>query len=372
MRFHWFITDRTRLGLKRPALTFALIFLAFLVHSILLSAQQSSPPNAPPPPDSSAYVLHAYANLVQIPTIIVSPALTPLPPVRRDDIDISLDSGPLFHPTYTRFEGNEPLDLAIFVDLSGPAYAMQTAFNRSMREFAARSLRPGDRISIYVKDCFFIRSMNNVSTTDGALLESALNDAANFPGMHGEGKRQQGCGRSMHLWNALATVASSMNDPHRRRIILAVSAGADHGSRFKWDQLIRFAGSGSISIFGLHPESAPDKLTPVLAADDPFNALCQLTGGLVFNLSPLGIGEDLSHVIDLVRNRYILEFPRPNKGKRGQHSIVVTLANGNAFIRPAGISYPLPDPASLSGTNTVPSPPSPAVYGKRSTVSPPQ
>ena len=367
MRFGRFIRARTQFDFRLPAL--ALLYLSYAANATAAQAQDT----APVAPNSSPYVLHAYANLVQIPTLLLSPGLYSMPPIARDDVNISLDSGPLFHPTHMRLEGDDPLDLAIFIDLSGSAFALQSALSHSMVDFASRSLRPGDRISIYVEDCIFLRSLNYVSATDGALVDRSLDQAFRFPGLHGHAEdKLPGCKNSIHLWNALATIASSMNDPHGRHIILAISTGADHGSHVRWNQLKQFAGSRSIAIFGLYPELASDKFTLQLSSENPFNSLCQTTGGMVLDTSPTSIGLDLSHVIDLVRNRYILEFPRPDKGKSGLHSTAITLSSARAFIRPAGISYPLPAPVSLSDPTTIPSPPSPAVYGKRRTLASPQ
>jgi hypothetical protein len=372
MRFRRLIAARTQFGLRQPAVMLGLIYLALFSHPAFLQAQDPSLPDTPPAPDASAYVLHAYANLVQIPTLILSPELSPLPPIHRDDVNISLDSGPPFHPTHMRVEGDDPLDLAILLDLSGPAYHLQSAFSHSIEDFVSRSLRPGDRLSIYVADCFLLRSANNVSASDGAMVERVLNKALHFPGIDGQSVDAPGCTRTNRLWNVLAKIATSMNDPHRRRVILAISTGVAHKSHIKWDQLKRFSASRSIAIFGLYPELASDQFTLQLSSENPFNSLCQLTGGMVFDTWPTSIGLDLSYAVEHVRNRYILEFPRPSIGKGGLHSIAVKLSDERAFIRPAGITYPVPDPASLSGPNTIPSPPSPAIYGKRSTLSPPQ
>jgi len=59
---------------------------------------QSTPPA--PPSESPGYTLHVYVNLVQIPTLVPNQSFSPIPPIDLDEFNISLDSGPRFHPTH--------------------------------------------------------------------------------------------------------------------------------------------------------------------------------------------------------------------------------------------------------------------------------
>jgi hypothetical protein len=74
-----------------------------------------------------------------------------------------------------------------------------------------------------------------------------------------------------------------------------------------------------------------------------------------------------------LRERYIVEFPRPAKSEPGELGMEVKIVKDNYFIRPTGISVPIPDPALLADPTTVPSDPSltPEV-GKRKTMTKPQ
>ena len=66
----------------------------------------------------------------------------------------------------------------------------------------------------------------------------------------------------------------------------------------------------------------------------------------------------LQRFVTVLRERYIVEFPRPANSTSGQHAMNVQVAKGNYFIRPAGISVPIPDAALLADPTTVPSDPS--------------
>ncbi len=313
---------------------------------------------------------------MQIPTLVLSPSLSPLPPIHPGQFNISLDAGPRFHPTHIRLEGDDPIDLAIFLDLSGDAFALQSALRHSILAFANQSLQPHDRVSIYAIDCLFVRTANDVPAGDGERIAHALDAAIAFPGLHGAGKAAPRCANSLHLWNAIGTAAESLANLPGRRILLVLSNGRDHRSNVRWNNLRRYAASRSITLFGLYPW--PDPLTHpgsfhlMLNTEDPFNQLCQLTGGLLLFTSPADVANNLKRTIDYIRGRYILEFPRPDSGSGGDHHIDVTLTRIDAFIRPAGVSYPPADPAIAKDPTTLPSPPSPAVFGTRRPLNPPQ
>jgi hypothetical protein len=75
--------------------------------------------------------------------------------------------------------------------------------------------------------------------------------------------------------------------------------------------------------------------------------------------NPDSIGKTLERSIAMLRDRYIVEFPRPSNSTRGEHDMRVKIAkSGDDFIRPSGISVPIRDPALLADPTTVPSDPS--------------
>jgi hypothetical protein len=376
MRFRRATTHRTASLLMSPAAALRplLLLLASATASQLLA--QATP--LQPQPYEPGYTLHVYVNLLQIPTLVLSRSLSPLPPISLDKFNISLDAGPRFHPTHIRREGDDPIDLAILLDLSGDAYGLRSALSRSILAFSNQSLQPHDHVSIYAIDCLFVGTANDIPATDGDRIAHALDAAISFPQLHGAGETHPHCANSIHLWNAIGTVAEAINDLPGRRVMLVVSNGRDQNSPVHWNDLRRYAASRSIALFGIYPTPMPDPLRHLnnfhftLSTEDPFNQLCQLTGGLVLFTSPSDVSSNLKRTIDFVRGRYILEFPRPDAGDRRAHSIDVTLRKMDAFIRPAGISYPPPDPAIAKDPTTLPSPPSPAVFGTRRPLNPPQ
>jgi len=95
-------------------------------------------------------------------------------------------------------------------------------------------------------------------------------------------------------------------------------------------------------------------------------ALCESTGGMLLDTKQDSVAEQLRYLLTLVRNRYIIEFPRPN-ADAGAHNMTISVPKLAAFIRPAGISVELPDPDLAKDPNTfLPDPASaPEVGNKR-------
>jgi hypothetical protein len=90
-------------------------------------------------------------------------------------------------------------------------------------------------------------------------------------------------------------------------------------------------------------------------------AICELSGGMMTMTYPAMDGRILQRLIEMLRGRYILEFPRASNSTGGAHEMRVKVAKGESFfIRPSGISVPIPDPALLKDPTTVQAGPSQA------------
>jgi len=116
-----------------------------------------------------------------------------------------------------------------------------------------------------------------------------------------------------------------------------------------------------VAIFGLRTAPVRQLLQPGflnLDAENALNSLCELTGGLVIAASQKTMAKDLEWFVETVRGRYIVEFARPLHGTAGSHDLLLSIDNSDAFIRSAGISVPVVDPACWRIPTTVPSDPS--------------
>ncbi len=217
-----------------------------------------------------------------------------------------------------------------------------------------------------------VRTTLNMPAADPAALADSLNAAINSPSLLGPNSAPH-CPNSRRLWNDIGTVAQTIADQPGRHVILAITDGVDHKSPLPWETLRRYFIRHSIALFGIAPPLAfmAGPLARAQFLEDSFNQLAQTSGGLVLYTYPATLSSNLQHVIDLVRSRYILQFPRPDTGANGLHTITVTVSRSNDFVRTTGISYPARDPALQNAPDTVPSNPSPASFGDRKILTSP-
>jgi VWFA-related protein len=349
-------------------------WLPFLVAAA--AAQQPAP---------TPYVLHVYANLVQVPTLALTTDYTPLPPLARQQFNIRLDAGPAFHPTQMRMEGDDPITLAVLLDASGPQQRLLNAFAPAFANLAHTSLHPQDTVSLFAVDCTLIRSAN-AQPANSSALAGAVTQALTAPGLHHNAPHPS-CERSLHLWDALATIVNQMARTPGRKVILIVSSGIDHHSATTFASLRELAESQGITLFGvrdlvrfvgdygahnLGPSPSGVYLAPGHTDEDIFIDLCEGTGGLILTTNQQDLAPTLQRIVTMLRGRYILEFPRPEHSTAGRHSIDVTVPSRRAYIATAGVTVALPDPALAADPSTVPSTThSPAVLGTRRPLDPP-
>jgi hypothetical protein len=324
--------------------------------------------------DGATPTLHVYTNTVQIPVLVLGADREPTAPLAPDRFRVSLDDGPKFRATHVRREGDDTISLAILLDVSGKEKELMPKIGEAISGLAPLSLTPRDHVSIYALDCSLVRSSDDVPAEQGRLkhgVDTALESWTN----RGGGKHGSGCRQGVHLWDALAYITRALNSLPGRRVILVVSGGNDSGSKNSWNSLRLYAQASGVAIFGLvYVPEEPGQLHFLnIGYESPFNSVCELSGGMLLTASRRTVGPVLKRFTTLLRERHIVEFPRPYRSANGAHSLTVTIDQSNAFIRSSGIAVPMADPAALSDPMTVPSDPSHAPeYGKRRVLTAPQ
>jgi hypothetical protein len=235
---------------------------------------------------------------------------------------------------------------------------------------APLSLKAADHVSVYAIDCKLIRSANDVPA-DSARLKRSVDAVLQPWRTHGRQRWVKACKEPANLWDSLAVVTEALAEHPGRRVMLVVTDGVDRGSGTSPVAMRKLAVSAGVAIFGLVEFSAlPQSFRPS-SAENIFNGLCELSGGMVLTADQKGLAEGLKGFIRLVRGRYIVEFPHPLDTAGGEHGLDITIEKTDAFIRPAGISIPLDDPAILNDPNTVPQNPGDAPQlGKRKVLMP--
>jgi hypothetical protein len=113
---------------------------------------------------------------------------------------------------------------------------------------------------------------------------------------------------------------------------------------------VHFAGSKSIAIFGMreplevtgHFRRSSTHPGFMMQVEDLFGMLCDSSGGLVFDDGPSTTltSKQFERFVAILRDRYILEFPRPSNGGAGFYDLRVTIGDRHAILRPSGIGFP--------------------------------
>jgi hypothetical protein len=323
--------------------------------------------------DGATPTLHVYTNTIQIPVLVLSPTRTPLAPIAGNRFSVSLDGGPEYRSTHVRLEGDDPISLSILVDARGQEAELMPKIDEAVAGLAPLSLRPRDHVSVYVLDCDLIRVSDDVPAGPEELKHTMV-AALQLWTNRGGSKHAQDCQKPVGLRDALAYTSNALYSLPGRRVILAVTEGYDSRSRRSWKDLSSVAQEMGVTIFGL--SYAPDE--PVKGhfprmGYSPFVSVCEMSGGMVLTATRWTEADELKRFTTLLRGRYIVEFPRPAGSTSGPHSLIVTIAKSDAFIRPAGIAVPIADPALLADPTTIPSDPSlTPELGKQRTPTTPQ
>jgi hypothetical protein len=322
----------------------ACVWASVLLLAPCCRAQQDEKP---------VFTLKVYANLVQVPTLVLDHDRRPLPPIDFRRFLVSLDEGKKFAPTHVRMEGEDPLDLAILLDVSGSQRDLIQSFADAATAMAAKSLHAQDRVSIYALNCSLIRSALLMPVEPGR-VKDAVQRALSAPELNAT--KSGACRNHAYLLGAMVAIVKELSGGPGRPAVLVVSEGVDSGSTVSWNGLHAFAAAEGVALFGMNDGYTDPQSVWRTDKADPFRGLCESTGGIVMEASGRDLQKRLQQWIALLRNRYVVEFPRPQRLSTGGHNIEVSIKrDGLAFVTLAGVSVSLPDPKMTSDPNFIPS-----------------
>jgi hypothetical protein len=339
--------------------------------------------------DSGVPTLHVYTNLIQIPTLVLTRTNDLISkPIAESRFSVSIDSGRWFRATHVRQEGDDPISLSILLDVSGETAGVLPKMGDALGQLAPLSLHARDRISVYALDCSLLRSLND-APADSVLLKKGVKSVLEPSMLRKSSEHEKSCELKGRLWDGLGQVAVSLAALPGRRVILVVTDGHDTGSKHTWNEVREFAQAKGIAVFALNfaPPSAVGMgsyrggrggYLPSGGGSSPVeNALasvCELSGGIVMRMSDTAaLPRSLERFVTMVRERYIVEFPRPANSTAGAHGMEVKIDKGIYLIRPSGVSLPLPDPVLMADPTTIQTGPSQAPeQGTRKVMNKPQ
>jgi hypothetical protein len=350
---------RYRSGLRAQVL----LSVAALSGTILMAQDE------PKVVASSVPTLHVYTNLVQIPTLVLSMTDDRVSkPIVESRFSINIDSGRWFRVTHVRQEGDDPISLSILLDVNGDTTALLPKLGDAIGNLVPLSLHPKDRVSVYALDCSLVRSQNDAPPYR-AVLQSGVAAALEQSMLRKNTQDRKNCELRGHLWDGLAQVAVALSDLPGRRVILVVTDGHDVGSKHSWNEVREFAQVKGIAVFALNYAQASSMVVgnyrssrggnlssgdESLAVGNGLTSVCELSGGIVMRMNdPVFLSKSLERFIAMLRERYIVEFPRPANSTAGEHVIEVKIDKGIYKIRPSGVSLPLPDPALMADPTTI-------------------
>jgi hypothetical protein len=132
---------------------------------------------APVAQDEPIHTLHVYTNVIQIPTLVLGPNRERLKkPIAENKFSVSIDDGPWFRATHVRPEGDDPISLAILLDVSGDAADLMPKVENAIANLAPLYLHPKDRVSVYGLDCV-LTGPSSDAPADSARLKHEVDEA---------------------------------------------------------------------------------------------------------------------------------------------------------------------------------------------------
>jgi len=372
------------------------LLLCAVVFAIALNSTNAQTPAAAPSTDNGQppiSTFHVYTNLEQIPVLVLTADHLRIKPIDTSRFRVRIDSGPFFVPKYVRQEGDDPISLSILIDATKQKNELIPQLSQSITELAPDYLHPRDLVAVYRFDCNLIRTLY-FKPADSNVLKDAVDRALESWHSGGEKRASGGsCKPSMPLWDSMAKALADLSRQPGRHVLLVVSEGEDTGSKTPWTQVMRSAQIDSAAVFALtnlsvqifkneednrpgHLVYRPQATENLKVLQDPENKLdliCELSGGLEIQTEHRFEALRLKEFTQMLRERYILEYPRGKDRKAGVNTLEVSLGNDNFYIRPSGISAPVASEDEIKGLNTAPTnPTSTPTVGPRRAVPIPQ
>jgi VWFA-related protein len=303
-----------------------------------------------PPQQGATATLHVYANLVQIPVLVLDPWGAKLAsPIAPNRFRISIDKGPWRQPSYARLEADDPLDLSIVLDTRTVPADMLEAMDQAVADLAPAFLRPHDHVSIYAIDCSTLAYVEDVPA-ESARLKRAMDTSLRAWTARRQ-KIKAPCIRENRLWDVLEFATRKLAIRPGRRALLAMTDGRDQKSKLILPDLTKKIENAGVTLFALDPVWS-GRFRSGSREDALLSNACESTGGLLLNQENQSAASAMQRFTQILRERYIVEFPRPPELHAGGHVLDVKIDKLNAFIRVSGKTVPLGEGTQIAGAST--------------------
>lgn len=350
----------------------------------LLAPAQTGVPEAASA-QGQAYTIHVDSTLVQLPVLVLGTNTAsvnvaarrgvnggqsvegtdaenllgsphPVPVIAPSRFRILVDGTRTIAPAVVRRQGSDRVSIAILVDHSGAQPEMLAYLPHAVDQALTQSLRKDDLISAYELDHCTLRHTLVAGPADAKRVRDGV--SASVVHTKVTTSAEPGatpCRNKVHLWDAVALVAKDLAQVPGRRVILLVSNGHDTGSTASALAVRQYSVASAVTVFAL---SDPEDTWRAWVArqrprfgpgeEDLLARLCELSGGLLVSTTPPEEGTAMSVILNLLKERYILEFPKPAGLPPGEHLFQVKIRDFQGVVRSGGFQAPVRDAGAPS------------------------
>ena len=323
------------------AVRFSITFLFALACCVLAWGQTAEP-------SQETTTIHVLADLIEVPVLAFKLPFRLEPGLTKSQFVIRLDGGTPFHPSHVRMEGAEPLNLSVVVEAdTKDIHSLSQSFQSGMESWSPTLFNDSDRVSFYIYGCRLARSLKEERASPKDSRDKLVRAVA-LPAFQSAMEGGRSCPRPP-LDRLLETVMDQTADAGRWNVILLI-VNAEHKSDLKQCERVRaFAAAKRVTVFAIKYLATDRFPASVYSSSEAVNHLVAAVGGITLHSALGELGEVTETMIEDVRQRYIVSFPRPGNGSQGAHYLQITSTAKGVRVLSSAASAPLLETGCASG-----------------------
>jgi hypothetical protein len=323
------------------AVRFSITFLLALACCELACGQIAQPPQ-------ETTTIHVLADLIEVPVLAFKLPFRLEPGLTKSQFVIRLDGGTPFHPSHVRLEGAEPLNLSVVVEAdTKDIHSLSQSFQSGMESWSPTLFNDSDRVSFYIYGCRLVRSLKEERASPKDSRDKLVRAVA-LPAFQSAMEGGRSCPRPP-LDRLLETVMDQTADAGSWNVILLI-VNAEHKADLKQFERVRaFAAAKRVTVFAIKYLATDRFPASVYSGSEVVNRLVAAVGGITLHSALGELGEVTDTMIEDVRQRYIVSFPRPGNGSQGAHYLQITSTAKGVRVLSSAASAPLLETGCASG-----------------------
>ncbi len=283
---------------------------------------------------ANGMTLHVTVRELQVAALVLDMHRRAVTSLDKSRFRLQLDNDKPFPPVTVHREGDDPISLAIILDLS-QSHRYQEQLGDALATMREKLLLPHDHLLLFAMDCSLVTYRGDTATPED-VKEGVAQMMAN-PNLHVAGSKSRTCADKLHLWDVSMLVLKRLAGTPGRHAMLLVTDGRDTASVTPMMNLARYSTITATTLFAL---PSTDMQAPN-GAKSPLEILVTKTGGQLLDAPSKQLERSFEDCVGLLRERYILGFNQPQHAKPGEHAIQAMVQRGGYIIRTSGVSVPL-------------------------------